>query len=139
MPKPNQVTMALDVTDVQTEWKQLHHVLSDRGSKYSVTLGRVTNNEKLKQFIKRIKSNKRYAKATHNSYAARVTNNNQVYDVKNDDGETGAGMVILRILQKQNLVNLCIVVTRWYGGVKLHGDRFKHLQDCTITVIDNLI
>ena len=23
-----------------------------------------------------------------------------------------------------------IVVTRWYGGVKLGGDRFRRVQDC---------
>ena len=56
----------------------------------------------------------------------------QVWEVKTDDGETGAGGVILRILKKQNWVNVIVVVTRWYGGKHLGPDRFKHVQDATI-------
>ena len=125
--------------DVQTDWLQMHHIITDRGSKYSVTVGRVTNNAELKSFLQTIKTNKKYAKATHNTYAARVTKDAMVYDIKNDDGETGAGMVILRIMVKRNITNACIVVTRWFGGTKLQADRYKHVQNATISVIEELV
>ena len=47
--------------------------------------------------------------------------------VKNDDGEADAGAVILKMLERAGLVDHIVVVTRWYGGVHLGGDRFAHV------------
>jgi putative IMPACT (imprinted ancient) family translation regulator len=114
------------------------HIIEDRGSRYSVSVGKVHGREDIKQFLKQLKANKKYAKATHNSWAARISHEGTVYETKADDGETGAGMVILRIMQKEDVSNCIICVTRWFGGVKLMGDRFKHLQDATKYAIDRL-
>jgi putative IMPACT (imprinted ancient) family translation regulator len=62
----------------------------------------------------------------------------QVVERKSDDGETGAGMVILRQLRKANMVNVIVVVTRWFGGTMLYADRFKHIQDATQIVLEEL-
>lgn len=86
--------------------------------------------------LKNLNKNKKYAKATHHSWAARVSRDGQIWETKNDDGETGAGAVILRILKKRNFINTMVVVTRWYGGKKLGPDRFKHVQDATIYFCD---
>ncbi len=110
-------------------WKQLHHAISDRGSKYSVTIGKVSNREELNAFLKELKRDKAYRKATHNTFAARLSHDGSIHEVKRDDGETGAGMIILRSLRKHDMVNTIMVVTRWYGGVHLNADRFKHVQD----------
>jgi len=106
-------------------------IIEDRGSRYSVSFGKVTGKEDIKNFLKELKRNKKYQRATHNTWAARITHEGAVYDTKNDDGETGAGMVILRIMQKENVTDCIICVTRWFGGIKLMGDRFKHVQDAT--------
>lgn len=50
--------------------------------------------------------------------------------VKHDDGESGAGAIILRMLERERIVNHVVVVTRWYGGVHLGGDRFSHVAAC---------
>jgi len=113
-------------------------IIEDRGSRYSVSIGCVKGKEDMQHFLKTLKSNKRYEKADHNSWAARVCNDGAIYEAKNDDGETGAGMVILRIMQKENITNAIICVTRWFGGVKLMGDRFKHIQNATKYVIDQI-
>lgn len=112
-------------------------IIEDRGSRYSVAIGRVQNRADIKHFLKTLKADKKYAKADHNSWAARLSHDGAIYETKSDDGETGAGIVILRILQKENVSNCIVVVTRWFGGVKLMGDRFKHLQDATRYVIKN--
>lgn len=115
-----------------TEDFVLHEkIIEDRGSKYSVSYGRVTGKEDIKNFLKTLKNNKKYQKATHNSWAARLTHEGAIYETKNDDGETGAGMVILRVMQNENVTDCIICVTRWFGGIKLMGDRFKHVQDAT--------
>ena len=77
--------------------------------------------------LKTLKRAKSYAKATHNTWAA-VLSDGQI--LKNDDGEAGAGMVIVRMLQRQQLEDHMIVVTRWFGGTHLGGDRFRHVQSC---------
>ncbi len=114
------------------------HIIADRGSRYSVSIGRVENREEAKAFLKTLKKNKRYARATHNSYALRVAYHEAIFESKHDDKETGAGMVILRIMEKEDVVNCIICVTRWFGGVKLMGDRFKHVQDAAKYAIDRM-
>ena len=111
-------------------------IIEDRGSRYSVSIGNVKGKEAIKEFLKTLKSKKKYAKATHNSWAARITHEGAVYETKNDDGETGAGMVILRVMQKENITDCIICVTRWFGGTKLMNTRFKHLQTATKYAID---
>lgn len=112
-------------------------IIEDRGSKYSVSYGRVQNRADIKEFLKQLKRQKKYATATHNSWAARITQDGMLYETKADDGETGAGMVILTVMQKQEVQDCVICVTRWFGGVKLMGDRFKHLQDATKYAIED--
>ena len=41
----------------------------------------------------------------------------------------GTGMVILRMLEREGLRNHIVLVTRWFGGKQLGGDRFRHVQE----------
>jgi len=130
--KTEQSRMALGDGKRETRpFVQYHRIITDRGSVYSVSGGRVQNREEIKQFITKLKTDKNYARATHHSYAARVEKAGQIWETKNDDGETGAGAVILRILQKEDVRDTLVVVTRWYGGIKLMADRFRYVQDAT--------
>ena len=113
-------------------------IIKDRGSVYSVSIGRVEGREEIKEFLKKLKKNKKYAKASHNSWAVRISHEGTIFETKSDDGETGAGMVILRVMQKENVTNCIVCVTRWFGGTKLMGDRFKHLQNATKYAVINL-
>ncbi len=122
-----------------TEDFMLHeHIIEDRGSRYSVSVGRVQGREDIKLFLLRLKKNKKYTKATHNSWAARISHESMIYETKADDGETGAGMVILRVMQKEQVSDCVICITRWFGGVKLMGDRFKHIQDAAKYAIEHM-
>ena len=111
------------------------HIIYDRGSKYSVCYGKVESRSDIKIFLQTLKKNKKYRTATHNSWAARITHEGAVYETKNDDDETGAGILILRVMQRENVTDCVICVTRWFGGVKLMGDRFKHVQDAAMYAI----
>lgn len=99
-------------------------VLSDRGSKYAVAGGACGSTEEANAFVKALCRKKKFAKATHNTWAFIGESG----PVKNDDGESGVGLVIARILEREELRNHIVVVTRWYGGKKLGGDRFRHVQ-----------
>lgn len=41
-----------------------------------------------------------------------------------DDGESAAGACLLNLLRLTAATNVCIVVSRWYGGVHLGPARF---------------
>ena len=108
-------------------------IISDRGSKYAVSGGTCSSPDEARAFIKELCRRKKFARATHNSWAF-------VRDagaVKNDDGEAGAGMVIVRMLEREGLKNHIVVVTRWYGGKQLGGDRFRHVQNAVRHYLDN--
>lgn len=106
---------------------QIDPVLTDRGSRYAVTGGPVTGRKGVDGFLADLKREKRYARATHNSWAAILSDEGAC---KGDDGEAGAGAVILRMLEREGLTDHVVVVTRWYGGVQLGGDRFAHVVTC---------
>jgi len=69
--------------------------------------------EKLKEVSKR--------DATHNCWAYRIFSPNGILEHSSDDGEPSgtAGRPILGALKKYDLMNTAIVVTRYFGGVKL--------------------
>ncbi|HWX66412.1 MAG TPA: YigZ family protein [Rhodanobacter sp.] len=55
--------------------------------------------------------------ATHNCWAYRISQDYRF----NDDGEPGgtAGRPILQAIEGQDMDRVVVVVTRWYGGIKL--------------------
>jgi len=107
-------------------------IISDRGSKYAVSGGPCSSPEEAKAFIKQLCRKKKFAKATHNTWAFIQESG----PVKNDDGEAGAGMVIARMLDREGLQNHIVVVTRWFGGKQLGGDRFRHVRNAVRYYLD---
>ena len=112
----------------------LDNIIRDRGSKYAVSGAPCTSETEAKALLKELKRQKKFAKATHNTWAVLT----EAGPLKSDDGESGAGNVILRMLERDNIQNHLIVVTRWYGGKRLGGDRFRHVQTAVRTYLDAL-
>ncbi len=110
-------------------------VISDRGSKYAVSGGPADSRAAVQHFLKTLKRGKKYAKATHNTWAVVLSDGGPL---KNDDGEGGAGQLILQMLEREGLTDHVVVVTRWYGGKHLGGDRFRHVQDCVRYYLDHI-
>ena len=114
--------------------RQLLDVVSDRGSRYAVAGGAVAGREGVDAFLKALKRNKKFARATHNSWAVLLSDGTPL---KGDDGEAGAGNVILRMLEREGLTDTIVVVTRWYGGKHLGGNRFRHVRTCVRAWLDD--
>ncbi|WP_323770559.1 YigZ family protein [Antarctobacter sp.] len=110
----------------------LDGIISDRGSRYAVSGGPCRSSDEAATFLKELKRRKKFAKATHNTWACLTADG----PLKHDDGESGAGMVILRMLEREDLRDTIVVVTRWYGGKHLGGDRFRHVQDAVRQFIE---
>ena len=113
--------------------QQFTGILTDRGSKYAVSGGKVSDRAGVQAFLKTLTRQKRFARASHNSWAAILPDG----PAKGDDGETGAGLVILRMLEREGLTGHIIVVSRWFGGTKLGGDRFRRVQDAVTYYLEN--
>ncbi len=101
------------------------NIISDRGSKYAVSGGPCQSEAEARALVAELRAVKKFAKATHHSWGLLCAEG----ALKNDDGEAGAGMVILRMLERAELRDHVVIVTRWYGGKHLGGDRFRHVQE----------
>jgi putative IMPACT (imprinted ancient) family translation regulator len=109
-------------------------IINDRGSKYAVSGGVVKTKEDAQAMVKTLKKEKRFARATHNTWGVILSDGGAI---KNDDGEGGAGMVIIRMLERADLKDHLIIVTRWFGGTQLGGDRFRRVQDSVAYYLDH--
>lgn len=98
--------------NVQTE-------IVEKKSKFIANLFYVESSEEAEKIIKKMK--KQYFDARHNCIAYRVIEQDTLIEKSSDDGEPSgtAGAPMLNILQKNNLVNVLIVVTRYFGGILL--------------------
>lgn len=129
----NSDQFSLDIWGDFTLWQErveCRDIIIDRKSKYSIVAFKLSALDDVKASFKQLKTESYFRKATHNSYAYRITQDNgSVIEWKNDDGEQWAGMCILRELQRENSVDIMLVVTRYFWWIQLHNDRFKNVID----------
>ena len=79
---------------------------------------RVYSEEEARDFITAIK--KENYKATHNCSAFIVGERSEIKRTSDDGEPSGtAGVPMLGVLENHNLTNVCVVVTRYFGGIKL--------------------
>lgn len=72
-------------------------------------------------------NDKKVAKASHNMFAYRFTNEETgtLVSDNDDDGEKGSGSKLASLLDMCNVDNVLVVVSRWFGGIHLGPARFK--------------
>jgi len=87
-------------------------------SRFICYVNRATTEEEAMQFIQTIK--KKHWDATHNCSAYLIGEHDQIQKA-NDDGEPSgtAGVPMLDVLKKKGLKDTVVVVTRYFGGIKL--------------------
>ncbi len=88
-------------------------------SKFITNIIKVSSKEEAEEEIKKIK--KKYYDARHNCIAYRILENEKIIERFSDDGEPSgtAGQPLLNILEKNNMVNVLVIVTRYFGGILL--------------------
>lgn len=94
------------------------HEIEIKKSRFICFLKRIESEEEAKAFIQQIK--KEHWKANHNCSAFVLGDQNEIQR-SSDDGEPSgtAGVPMLEVLKKNELINVCAVVTRYFGGTKL--------------------
>ena len=79
---------------------------------------RVYSEEEARAFITAIK--KEHYKATHNCSAFIIGERSEIKRTSDDGEPSGtAGVPMLGVLENHDLTNVCVVVTRYFGGIKL--------------------
>lgn len=78
----------------------------------------IESEEDALEFIWKIKEE--YRDATHNVYAYVLGENNNIQRFSDDGEPSGtAGIPVLEVIKKENLRKVVVVVTRYFGGIKL--------------------
>ena len=111
----------------------------DRKSVFQGHSAAINQVEHVDIFLSKLKENKKIENAFHNMWAYRIDRSDPEAKVAgksasivqdcDDDGEQAAGGRLLNLLQILNIVNVMVVVTRWYGGIQLGPARFKHINN----------
>lgn len=109
----------------------------EKKSKFIANLFPVESVEKAEELMKETK--KKYHDARHNCIAYRIVEDNQIIEKSSDDGEPSrtAGAPMLNILQKNDLANILVVVTRYFGGILLGtGGLVRAYSDSLLEAIE---
>lgn len=101
-------------------------------------LNSVNDEENIQNYINElIQNNKSISKSSHPSMFAWIKRSEQgiVNQGISDCGESGAGIKLMYVLQKMELVDVLVVVTRWYGGVPMGSSRFRYICNAAMDAI----
>jgi uncharacterized YigZ family protein len=112
------------------------HEIIIQKSRFIGHVKRTETEEEAQAFIQEIK--KKHYNATHNCSAYMIGEHNQIQKA-NDDGEPSgtAGVPILEVLKKKDLKDTTVVVTRYFGGIKLGaGGLIRAYSKSTSEAID---
>lgn len=86
-----------------------------KNSKFITTIFKLNNYEDINLFLENTRL--KYHDASHNCYAYIFENNKKCSDDREPSGT--AGLPILQVLEKRELTNILVIVTRYFGGIKL--------------------
>ncbi len=105
--------------EYKTIYEQGYSVFEEKKSEFISNVFPVTTEDEANK--KLVEMKKKYKDATHNCFAYVILENGVLKERYSDDGEPSgtAGMPILEVLRREELLNLLVVVTRYYGGTQL--------------------
>ncbi|MCC4275077.1 MAG: YigZ family protein [Marinomonas sp.] len=115
--------------------------LEIKNSQFITTIRRTRGRDEAKAFIEEM--NLRYPDANHNCWAfvAGAPNNVHLWD-QSDDGEPKgtAGKPMLNVLQHSNFGEITVVVTRYFGGIKLGaGGLVRAYSQAVVEALDQVV
>lgn len=113
---------------MQNQYKTVKHQgtgeIIEKRSRFIANVKPVSSEEEALLFLNELKQ--KYWDARHNVYAYIIKENNIMR--YSDDGEPGgtAGMPVLDMLKKEELTDVIVVVTRYFGGILLGTGGLVH-------------
>lgn len=112
----------------------------EKKSKFIANIFYVSSEEEAQQKLLMVK--KQYHDARHNCYAYRIQKNEETIEKSSDDGEPSgtAGAPMLNLLVKEEMMNILVVVTRYFGGILLGtGGLVRAYTEATKEALQNAI
>ncbi|KAI0638703.1 UPF0029-domain-containing protein [Trametes polyzona] len=109
----------------------------DRKSAFVGRACRITDPAQVPLILNHLMSDRRIARAAHpiiNAWRCKV--GNILHQDNDDDGETAAGGRLAHLLQILEVDNVLVVVTRYFGGIHLGPDRFKHINQAARNALE---
>jgi len=120
-------------------WDNVYHgdVLVEKKSKFQAHVASISSVDEVEDVMDMLLQNTKVHNATHNIMAFRVeSDRGNMHQDFDDDGESAAGKRLLHLLQVMDQHNLIVVVSRWYGGVKLGPSRFACINNAARVAIE---
>ncbi|NLM03498.1 MAG: YigZ family protein [Clostridiales bacterium] len=106
------------INEYRTVYQEAYDEIIIEKSRFIGYVKPITSEEEAIEFIEKIKT--KHKDATHNVPAYVIGKNNEIQRYSDDGEPTGtAGIPVLEVIKKENLNNVAIVVTRYFGGIKL--------------------
>lgn len=112
--------------------------LKVKGSRFIGLALPVQTVEQVQEQLARI--NKKYYNASHNCFAYQIGLGQPAKMRYSDAGEPAgtAGLPIYQVIEGRDLTNVLVVITRYFGGIKLgKGGLVRAYRDTTICALDN--
>jgi hypothetical protein len=116
--------------------------LVDRRSFFQAHFARVSNVEQVNKIKEILLSDAKIRRATHNITAYRIKRVDPTSGVEmilqenEDDGEDKAGQRLAKLLELMGAENVFLMVSRWFGGILLGPERFKHINQVATTLLE---
>ncbi|KAL3160299.1 hypothetical protein ABBQ38_009690 [Trebouxia sp. C0009 RCD-2024] len=109
-----------------------------RNSTFQGHLAPIASVDEVDSVMSRLLEDSKTASATHNILGYRVLDQStgRIVQDFHDDGEGGAGIKIMHLLQDSNVRNVLVIVSRWYGGILLGPARFMYITDAARGVLE---
>lgn len=123
-------------TDYLTIQATGQHELEIKKSRFITDIARITDEAAAKAFLADVSA--REPKANHHCWAYVLGDHDDIQR-ESDNGEPSgtAGVPILTVLQRNQLHNVIVVVTRYFGGIKLGaGGLIRAYSNATSTAIE---
>ncbi|KAG1806479.1 uncharacterized protein HD556DRAFT_1322097 [Suillus plorans] len=101
----------------------------DRKSVFIGRACRISDPSQVPLILNNLMSERHVSRAAHpiiNAWRCQV--GSVLHQDNDDDGETAAGSRLAHLLSILEINNVLVVVTRWFGGIHLGPDRFKHIN-----------
>ncbi|KAI9574400.1 hypothetical protein HD554DRAFT_2046866 [Boletus coccyginus] len=122
-PTPTNVALPEGIKLIEAE------PIVDRKSVFVGRACQISNPSQVPLILNYLMSDRHIARAAHPSINAwRCQVGNVLHQDNDDDGETAAGGRLAHLLSILEINNVLVVVTRWFGGIHLGPDRFKHIN-----------
>ncbi|KAG6861968.1 hypothetical protein C0995_009152 [Termitomyces sp. Mi166 len=111
--------------------------ITDRKSVFVGRACRISHHSEVPLVLSHLMADRRISRAAHpiiNAWRCQV--GSVLHQDNDDDGETAAGGRLAHLLQILEVDNVLVIVTRYFGGIHLGPDRFKHINQAARNALE---